>query len=142
MFNLLPHSVAPACSNEFVRSDQLLSWIAAHVTPSPGSASTLRSGGSNATAATVAPATPPAALAAGAPTFGPAPTQRRHSHSPSVGSEVQSPRIADIQPFELSFWDLKMERSVGRGSFGKGEWGRGESKQVGGAWERGVLPWA
>jgi serine/threonine protein kinase len=105
----------PFCSNEFVRSDQLLSWIVAHVTPSPGSASTLRSGGSNATAATVAPTTPPAAVALGAPSFGAPLSRHRHSSS----SDVHSPRIADIQPFELNFWDLTMERSIGRGSFGK-----------------------
>lgn len=110
----------PPCSNEFVRSDQLLSWIVAHVTPSPGSASTLRSGASNATAATVAPATPPAAvaLAPGVPAFGAPLSRHRHSSS---SSEVQSPKIADIQPFELSFWDLTMERTIGRGSFGKGK---------------------
>ncbi len=69
----------------------------------------------------MAPATPPAAaaMAPGAPGFAPPPV--RHRHSSSSGGEVHSPRIADIQPFELSFFDLAMERSIGRGSFGKGK---------------------
>lgn len=116
-----PHCLS--CRSEFVRSDELLSWISAHHTPPTSSTDARTAGGTSEASAsgTVLPNLPPtpaAAIPVVPGSTGPL------AHQPSRASEVASTpksgrRLLDISPFEINFFDLQMERVIGRGSFGK-----------------------
>ncbi|KAL4439870.1 hypothetical protein ABPG75_002871 [Micractinium tetrahymenae] len=98
------------CRAGISRTDELLSWISSHppATPyapehgAPGASSSLSSDGSSVASAaqTVVPHDSGAAITPG-------------------GTSRQGSRLLDLRPWVLNFSSLRMERVIGRGSFGK-----------------------
>lgn len=139
-----PCSCLPPCSppdsSDFVRNDQLLSWISSRLPPSAGGTAAsggTRGGASSATgsgtggratptsaAGTVLPLEPSSAATDSAATAG-------AGAGGLLGKEVGAasrasrastwapgtPKLMDIQPFEISFLELRMEAAIGAPSW-------------------------